>query len=262
MTVPNRLEKELLAEHFSGDELGSAVERLESGEPLAYIIGEWYFYGLTFRLNDACLIPRPDTEHVVDKAIELTPFGGKIADLCTGCGCIAVSVLKKRPDLRGIAVDISKMALGCAAFNAEANGISPRILKPGEKLRPPDAPGELNITEADIFKISLPEKSFDSIISNPPYIKSAILPSLDTAKHEPLIALDGGRDGMRFYRFLLSAFRDALKDNGRFIFEIGYDQADDICALAAENGLICRVTTDYGGNDRVATLGFPNGRDD
>ena len=90
MTVPNRLEKELLAEHFSGDELKSAVERLESGEPLAYIIGEWYFYGLTFRLNDACLIPRPDTEHVVDKAIELTPFGGKIADLCTGCGCIAV----------------------------------------------------------------------------------------------------------------------------------------------------------------------------
>lgn len=255
------LEKELLSEHFSGQEYENAVMRFQSGEPLAYIIGEWYFYGLTFKLNRDCLIPRPDTEHVVEKAIELTPKDGTVLDLCTGSGCIAVSLLKNRADLRASAVDISASALGCAVINAKENGIE-ACLFPESGLDPevpenaavPERPGAISFTKADIFSLSLPEKQFDVIISNPPYIKTEVLPTLDTVRHEPVTALDGGEDGMKFYRHIVRSFYPALKQDGKFIFEIGYDQAQNIRALAEENGLNCVIFRDYGGNDRVAVL--------
>ncbi len=236
---PTKFELEILGEHFSGTELENAIKRFQDGEPLAYIIGEWYFYGLTFKLNTDCLIPRPDTEHIVEKAISVIPKNGRFTDLCTGSGCIAVSILKNRADCSAYACDISNEAVTMATENALLNGI--------ERNR-------ITVEKADIFDLQLPHATYDAIISNPPYIKTDVIPTLETVQHEPKRALDGGTDGMIFYRHIVANFASALKENGVFIFEIGYDQAQDISALAAESGFLCEIEKDYGGNNRVAFL--------
>ncbi len=233
----SKREVEFLSERFgNGKDFEDAVKRVEGGEPLAYVLGEWYFYGLTFKVDESCLIPRPDTEHIVEKAISLLPRNGIFADLCTGSGCIAISVVKNRPDLTCTAYDISSSALKKARENACLNGTS------------------VDFKQADIFLLNLSEKSLDAIISNPPYIPSDVVPTLDTVQKEPVTALDGGRDGLDFYRHIVSRFGRALKDGGAFIFEIGYDQAEALRGIAEENGFNCDITKDYGGNDRVAFL--------
>ncbi len=236
---PSKRELEFLKEHFDGKELESAIKRFDAGEPLAYIIGEWYFYGLTFKVDENCLIPRPDTEHIVEKAISLIPKNGCFADLCTGSGCIAVSVLKNRADTQAFACDISDGAIKIAKQNAALNQIPEK---------------SLDFITADVFSLKLPENAFDVIISNPPYIKSDVILTLETVQSEPKAALDGGEDGMSFYRHFLKCFSSSLKKDGVFIFEIGYDQRTDIEELARENGFFCEVTRDYGGNDRAAVL--------
>ena len=237
MTELSRLDKKLLAEHF-GDaaEFNEAVKRVESGEPLAYVIGEWYFYGLTFRLNNDCLIPRPDTEHTVETAINRIPKNGHFADLCTGSGCIAVSILKSREDLTCDACDISGSALDMARQNAALNGV------------------HANFFTSDVFSAEPKKNIYDAVISNPPYIRSDVIPTLETVQKEPLRALDGGDDGLVFYREIVKRYKYSLKEHGIFIFEIGYDQGEDIKKIAEENGFLCTVTKDYGGNDRVAVL--------
>lgn len=231
----------LLRERFpQREELTAAVERVETGEPLAYVLGEWYFYGLTFKLNGDCLIPRPDTEHVVEKAIELIPRGGRFIDLCSGSGCIGISVLRSRPDTVGDALEISPLAHGKSLENGEINGVS-------DRYRP---------ICGDLFQY-VPEGVYDCVISNPPYIRSEVVLTLDSSvkDYEPIRALDGGESGMDFYRYILKTYGERLKDGGCFIFEIGYDQREDIIALALELGYgYCRVTKDYGGNDRVAVI--------
>lgn len=237
--MPNLSKRELefLSERFGdGKAFEAAVKRVKSGEPLAYVLGEWYFYGLTFKVNESCLIPRPDTEHIVEKAISLLPRNGAFADLCTGSGCIAISVVRNRPDVTCIAYDISDGALKKARENASLNETS------------------VDFRQADIFSLTLDENSLDAIVSNPPYIPSEVIPTLDTVQKEPVTALDGGRDGLDFYRHIVSRFRYALKNGGAFIFEIGYDQATAIRGIAEENGFNCEITKDYGGNDRVAFL--------
>ncbi len=236
---PNKRELEFLREHFDGQELDRAVKRFESGEPLAYIIGEWYFYGLTFKVDRNCLIPRPDTEHVVEKAISLIPKDGYFADLCTGSGCIAISVLKNRADTRAFACDISQEALQITKENARLNNISE---------------SRMELQPADIFSLKLTEDAFDVIISNPPYIRTDVIPTLETVRFEPKSALDGGEDGMKFYRCIINEFNHALKKDGAFVFEIGYDQGTEIKAIARESGFSCEVIRDYGGNNRVAVL--------
>lgn len=238
MTELSRLDREILAEHFgNGTEFNEAVKRVEGGEPLAYVIGEWYFYGLTFKLNSDCLIPRPDTEHTVEAAIKRIPENGRFADLCTGSGCIAVSVLKNRPDLKCDACDISDGALKMAKQNAGLNGV------------------HANFFTDDVLKAKPEKEIYDAVVSNPPYIKSSVIPTLETVQKEPMRALDGGEDGLMFYREIVKRYKQSLKENGIFIFEIGYDQGEDIRKIAEENGFECKVTKDYGGNDRVAVLG-------
>ena len=233
----SKREIEFLLEQFgNGEAFDDAVKRVENGEPLAYVLGQWYFYGLTFKVDENCLIPRPDTEHIVEKAISFLPQNGVFADLCTGSGCIAISVVKNRPDVTCVAYDISDGALKKARENASLNGTS------------------VDFRQADIFSLTLDENSLDAIVSNPPYIPSDVIPALDTVQKEPVTALDGGYDGLDFYRHIVSCFGYALKDGGAFIFEIGYDQATDIRAIAEENGFNCEITKDYGGNDRVAFL--------
>ncbi|MBQ3099568.1 MAG: peptide chain release factor N(5)-glutamine methyltransferase [Clostridia bacterium] len=227
-----------LCEHFSGEELEKAIERVENGEPLAYVIGEWYFYGLTFSLNKDTLIPRPDTEHAVDYAIKLLPQNARFVDFGTGSGCIALSILDNRPDCTALLCDISRGALDCAQKNAESIGIIDRT----EYLC-----GDMTTPCLD------KDELFDAIISNPPYIRSDVINGLSVqVKHEPHRALDGGEDGMDFYRAIFEIQTKNLKPDGLLILEIGYDQAEDIRTLSDAYGYSCEVFRDYGGNDRIA----------
>lgn len=226
----------LLQERFSDkEEYDKAKKRYIDGEPLAYVLGEWYFYGEVYKVSRDCLIPQPDTEHVVDKLIELLPQGGRFADLCTGSGCIAISALAHRKDASAVAVDISDGALKLALENAALNLVDERI----------------TIKKADILnQMALGEDKFDIIVSNPPYIKTEEIKTLDLeVRAEPLIALDGGKDGLDFYRVLIDRYSQNVKKGGYMIFEIGYDQADALRALCD-----CQIFKDYGGNDRVAVL--------
>ncbi len=232
----SKLEETLLREKFTtDDEFTSAVRRLENGEPLAYIIGEWYFYGETYKVSPDCLIPRPETEHIVDELIKRLPKNSIFADLCTGSGCIAISVLVHRSDLHAIAVDISSKALDIAKINAELNGVSDRITFINADI----------ISEDPLCNLKL-----NAIASNPPYIRTDVIETLSVqVKHEPVIALDGGYDGLDFYREIFRKYKANVHDNGFIICEIGYDQGEAIKRLFS-----CEILKDYSGNDRIALL--------
>ena len=230
---------DILGLYFKGEELKNAIKEYENGTPAAYIIGEWEFFGDRYLLNKDCLIPRCDTERLVETVISNLPENAYMADLCTGSGCVIISSLKRCPSSRGVAYDISKGAIDIAKKNAEINGVYDRA----------------DFVCQDIFSLELPRNSFDVIASNPPYIMSKDMPSLDEyVKKEPSIALDGGVDGMDFYKHIVSSYKNCLKENGSFIFEIGYDQEDLINSLAKEHNFECTVKKDYSGNPRVAIL--------
>lgn len=218
-----------------------ALERLASGELSPYVFGKKYFFKNYFAINSSCLIPRPDTERVVEKALSLLPScSANIADLCCGCGCIALSVLDVRKDCFAHLVDISGGALKKAKENAAALGCRDRVA----------------FSRSDILRTNpVMGKKFDIIVSNPPYLKSGELDLYPDLKAEPRIALDAGEDALVFYKRIISAFDICLKKGGVFVFEIGYSQKDDIERLAGSRGLCCEVTKDYGGNYRVAVIG-------
>lgn len=240
-------EGELLERHFAARGLtGEALlaarkearEALAAGKPLAYLIGEEAFFDLVFYVNEDVLVPRPDTERLLEKAIALLPQDGRFADLGTGSGCIAVTLLHKRPDSSGIALDISPGALAVAKENAGRAAVSER----------------LTFLLGDMLADPLGEERFDLILSNPPYIPRKEIARYPSLAYEPVTALDGGEDGLDFYRHLLGHYRKNLKPSGGFLFEIGYDQREAIEALAKEAAYTCQVFRDYGGNDRVALL--------
>ncbi|MBE6619447.1 MAG: peptide chain release factor N(5)-glutamine methyltransferase [Ruminococcaceae bacterium] len=234
-------EREIVLDFYKNDPEGAkkALARLDAGERGAYIIGEWYFWRHIFKLNKDCLIPRPDTECVVEKAIADLPQNAVFADLCTGSGCIALSILSERSDLTALAFDISEGALSAARENAEMLGLSDRI----------------SFIRCDLLSEDpLENRLFDAIISNPPYIRAAVVDASPDLSCEPRIALDGGEDGLVFYRRFVRDFAKNLKENGEFIFEIGFDQRDSVTSIAEESALSCKVTRDYGSNDRVAVI--------
>lgn len=229
-------ERELgfLKEHFAGEALNEAIKRVESGEPLAYVIGEWYFWDSTFVLNDACLIPRADTEHLVEHGLKRLKKGSFFADLCCGSGCIGLTLLKHSEETECLFVDISDKALSAARKNAELMGLTHRC----------------RFVCCDIGQwLNFSDMSFDMIFSNPPYIPSAVIDTLETVRFEPKIALDGGDDGMDFYRLLISKYLPLIKNGGSMLLEIGFDQKEAIEALCD-----CRVFKDYGGNPRIAII--------
>ena len=221
--------------------LADAVHRRENREPLQYILGTWYFWRQEYEVSPDCLVPRPDTEILVEQALKVLPRGGQFLDLCTGSGCIPISMLCERPDTTATAVELSAPTLALAKRNATRNGVSTErlTLLQGDVLAPE-------------FLSSI--GTFDLVVSNPPYIPTRELATLPPeTRREPMLALDGGEDGLIFYRRMLQPDYRALCRNGaNFLFEIGYDQGDALCALAAEHGLSCRIIKDYGGNDRVA----------
>ena len=215
-----------------------AISRRGEGEPLAYSLGEVAFYKELYRVTPDVLIPRSDTELLVEYAIGHLPKGACFADLCTGSGCIAISILANRPDCRAVAVDLSEKALAVARENAVRNGVLSRITLQKQDVLTP---------------FRLPK--CDAILSNPPYIASKTVPTLSReVAHEPIMALDGGEDGLTFYRTMLSYLPSQLNGGGLLLFEIGYDQEEEICTLARTVGLSAEVKRDYGGNPRLAIL--------
>lgn len=236
------LEATLLLEALEGEALEKAVSRRLEHYPLQYILGEWEFYRQRYEVNESCLIPRSDTEILVETAIKMLPNGARFLDACTGSGCIAISTLAERRDTTAVATDLFPETLALARRNAARNGVLDRItLLEADALQPP--PTELL------------QGDFDAILSNPPYILKDVMPHLQReVLFEPAAALCGGSDGLDFYRALLSRWCTVLKPCGFVLFEIGYDQAGAIRTLAEKSGFSCTVKRDFGGNDRVAVL--------
>ncbi len=225
---------------YKDERLYDAVKRRCEGYPLQYIIGKWWFARCEFEVSEDCLVPRPDTESIVEEAVRLLPQNGRFADLCTGSGCIAISIADLRADTSGVAIELYPRTLEIAKRNAVRNNVSHRL----EFIKGDVLSGEV-----------LGEERFSAIISNPPYIRTDVIDTLSKeVKREPRAALDGGEDGLIFYRGIVEKYQNNLCDGGCFIFEIGYDQAEDIKQIAEKNGFSCLVKKDLGGNDRVAVL--------
>ena len=221
-------------------ELISAIRRRQSREPLQYILGEVGFYKETYKVTPDCLIPREDTEILVDFAVKNLSVGARFADICTGSGCIAISVLKNTVSTSALAVDISECALKLAAQNARLNGVYERIY----------------FESCDVLKSapSLGEK-FDAVLSNPPYVTNKAYLSLEKEIYsEPEIAFVGGEDGGDFYRAITKNLLPRLSDGGFIAYEIGYDQSELIRSVAEQNGMSAEIISDLSGNPRVAVL--------
>lgn len=227
---------------YQDPRLHEAAERRASHYPLQYILGEWCFYRQTYEVSPACLIPRSDTEVLVEEAIRRLPHGAHFADLCTGSGCIAISTLCERSDTTAYAVDKFENTLAIATRNAQKNGVADRI----------------TLALADVLTDgALPSNmQFDAILSNPPYIRTTVVKELaPELSAEPTAALDGGEDGLLFYRAILQNGKKHLKAGGFFLFEIGFDQAEDLLRLAKDADFsVCQILKDLSGNDRVAYI--------
>ena len=220
------------------EELLLAVKRRADREPIQYIIGEVDFYRERYKVTPACLIPRSDTEILVDEVIKRLPEGARFIDLCTGSGCIALSTLNNTDSTRAVALDISKDALAVARENAERLSLSDRV----------------EFIEKDLLSGAV-DGRFSAVVSNPPYVTPKAYASLEREIYfEPDIAFLGGDDGLDFYRAILSLYKNSLEDGGFFAFEIGYDQAKGLTLLAEKHEMKAEVIKDLSGNDRVVIL--------
>ena len=229
--------------NYENENLEDAIRRRLAHEPLQYILGEWDFYRQKYEVSPDCLIPRSDTEILVENAIRLLPIRASFADLCTGSGCIAISTLAERVDTTAVALEKFPATLALAKRNANKNGVDTRFC------------GILDDVLSTPKKIT-EHAPFDAILSNPPYIRSADIEALSPEVHaEPMVALDGGDDGLIFYRAILKNYAPMLKEDGFFLFEIGYDQADALTSLAKEHNFAhVRIIRDLGGRDRVVYI--------
>ena len=213
------------------------VKRRKKGEPIAYLINKKEFWKQNFYINQNVLIPRPDTEILVEETLKLFNVNSKLnmLDIGTGSGCILISILKERRNFFGTGIDISKKAINVARFNAKMHQLSNRV--------------KFYNSDVDKFLIG----KYDLIVSNPPYIKRQNLKYLevDVKGFEPKLALDGGKDGFSEITKVISKTAKLLKRNGRFILEIGFGQKKKILSkLKQNNFFINKVVKDYGKNDR------------
>ncbi|WP_035767842.1 peptide chain release factor N(5)-glutamine methyltransferase [Butyrivibrio sp. NC2002] len=213
------------------------IDKRSERIPVAYITNSCEFMGLDFYVTGDVLIPNQDTETLTEEALRYIHDGMRIMDLCTGSGCIGLSLLRYSNDTHVVATDISDAALEVAKRNADNLGVSDRFMP----------------VKTDIFPEKEDEK-FDIIVSNPPYIRTSVIDTLEpeVKKYEPYIALDGSEDGLVFYKKIVPGARDYLYKSGYLFLEIGYDQGEDVRKLMEDNGYKdVQIIKDLGGNDRV-----------
>ncbi len=242
-------DRELYASQEVCDAMEAAVSRLLDGEPLAYILGQWSFYGLELYVDKNVLIPRDDSCAVTQLAIKRGLFldqDPRILDLCTGSGCIGIAIAKRVKDARVTLADVSREALAVAKKNVTRHQLS----------------GRVSCVQADA--LAAPESflgKFDMIVSNPPYVTAAEMEALDHSvkDYEPHLALCGGEDGLDFYRSIAENYRQALKPGGYLCLEFGMGQGDAVCSILENNGftVLERVRDD---NDRERALLAQYGR--
>ena len=223
--------------------LSALAERRAAREPLQYILGEWDFMDFTLKVGPGVLCPRPDSEIVCESALTLLQGRERpvVYDLCAGTGCLGLGIMRHSPGALVTCVEKSQEAWQYLTANTEQTGV--------------------RTVQADVFTYykTLPAEGADLIISNPPYLTGAEMRALmpETAQ-EPAMALDGGADGLDFYRLLTEKYRDAVRPGGWLVLEIGYAQGPAVLALGAACGWVntsCRK--DYGGNDRAVLLQKP-----
>lgn len=236
MDMDNEFEADKSLEY----EFISRIEKRKKHIPLQYIINKQNFYGLDLYVNESVLIPRYDTENIVDCIVK--DFEGSkdisVLDLCTGSGCIAIS-LKKNGFKKVFALDISDKALEVAKHNAYIHN------------------ADITFIKSDLYKELPNDIRFDLIVSNPPYIRTGEIEKLDdeVKDFEPKLALDGGKDGLDFYKKILNLSKDFIIKNGSLYFEIGYDQAKDVVDLAKKEGYYnIKIIKDLSGKDRGISM--------
>ena len=233
----SHMDEDIPVEQFA--EYENVLAKRAEHIPLQYITGEQDFMGLPFHVNEAVLIPRQDTETLVEEALKVVRPGMKVLDMCTGSGCIIISILKNVVDVEGFGYDISKQAINVAKENAKLNGVN------------------VTFEKSDLF--DMVTETFDVIVSNPPYISTDVIAGLmpEVAVYEPFGALDGKEDGLHFYRRIVNECKAYLKPEGLLLFEIGHDQGGSVPALMEEAGFKdVRVVKDLAGNDRVVIGGL------
>ncbi len=224
------------------DKVNGYVERRLGGEPVAYISGDWEFYGLPMKVTKDVLIPRPDTELLVDlakQALTGWKMDARVLDLCCGSGCITCAVGHELPATKLVAVDLSASALEVCRTNIALNRLNTRVIcmQADATASPPLGIG-----------------SFDLIVSNPPYVKTEEIGELDRSvkDYEPVWALDGGKDGLRFYKAIIKYWKSLLRPDGLLIFEVGEGQAQDVADMLLAGGFASTsIHQDARGVDRA-----------
>ena len=222
-------------------EFDGLIRKRSERVPLQYITGEQEFMGLTFHVNSSVLIPRQDTETLVEEALKLVHPGMKIMDMCTGSGCVLISILKNAHGVEGFGYDISKQAINVAKENAKFNDVA------------------ADFERSDLFD-DVMEEQFDMMVSNPPYIRSDEIAALmpEVADFEPHEALDGKEDGLYFYRKLIAGCGEFMKPGGYVLFEIGYDQGTEVSSMMKNAGFEeVTVVKDLAHHDRVVLGKLP-----
>ena len=215
----------------------SLIERRRRKEPVAYLINKKAFWKDEFFVNEDVLIPRPDTELIIEQVLKIYPKERQlqVLDIGTGSGCILLSILKERPNFNGIGIDISKKSINVSKFNAKHLNLLNRV--------------KFFHSSVDNFKIG----KYDLIVSNPPYIDLLSLKYLekDVVNFEPKLALSGGIDGFSKIRKVINKTRTLIKKNGKFILEIGFNQKNEVNKILKKEGFYVNKTIkDYGNNDR------------
>lgn len=215
--------------YASGDlegQVEALVQRRLAGEPVAYIVGEWEFYGLPLDISSEVLIPRSDTEVLAERGIlkaKAAGEGARVLDLCAGSGCVGLAIAAHAPQCRVVLGELSEGALRVCKQNVRRNGLNARVTCLSvDAMEPPAS------TLWD----------FDVIVCNPPYIPSGDIAGLDVSvrDYEPLMALDGGPDGLDFYRFIAAKWKSAIRLGGSLLFEVGVGQAQDVEEILSQNG--------------------------
>ena len=215
--------------YASGDlegQVEALVQRRLAGEPVAYIVGEWEFYGLPLDISSDVLIPRADTEVLAERGIlkaRAAGEGARVLDLCAGSGCVGLAIAAHAPQCRVVLGELSEGALRVCKQNVRRNGLNARVTCLSVDAMAPPASALWD---------------FDVLVCNPPYIPTGDIQGLDISvrDYEPLMALDGGEDGLDFYRFIAAKWKSAIRLGGSLIFEVGIGQSQDVEEILAQNG--------------------------